>query len=42
MSEDRFDMMYCDNVACRVNEFERGNGLSAGYCPACEHQGVDL
>lgn len=39
---DAFDMLYCDNAACRVNTFERGGGgqgdwrdSRAGKCPGC-------
>jgi hypothetical protein len=27
-----FEMLYCDNLACRVNTFERG---ASGLCPRC-------
>ena len=34
---DRFEMLYCDTVWCRVNTFERGN---MGQCPGCNRQGI--
>jgi hypothetical protein len=40
MSDDeRFEMLYCDNVHCRVNTFERG---VAGRCPRCHDVGLPL
>ena len=34
-----FDMLYCDNIRCRVNEFERGK---SGQCPACGMPGEEI
>jgi len=42
MNEDRFEMLYCDDMSCRVNEFERGTGNSAGHCPGCESRGLPI
>lgn len=43
MSEEptysRYEMLYCDNMACRVNTFERG-AQSAGRCPGCNEPGL--
>jgi hypothetical protein len=36
---DRFEMLYCDNLHCRVNTFERGP-QSAGRCPGCNDPGI--
>jgi len=33
---DRFEMLYCDDVSCRVNTFEAG---SNGKCPGCDAVG---
>lgn len=38
-NDTRFEMLYCDNIACRVNTFERGEG---GECPACKVLGEVL
>lgn len=42
MSDDDFtqyEMMYCDNMQCRVNTFERGVNE---VCPGCESVGEPL
>lgn len=44
MTDDQFQMLYCDKVACRVNTFERGDGSDnrrgdTGRCPACGEPG---
>lgn len=35
---DRYEMLYCDNMQCRVNTFERGTGQ--GRCPGCGEPGI--
>lgn len=39
MTDDQFQMLYCDTATCRVNTFERGNGHDAGRCPGCNTPG---
>jgi|APEBP8051072661_1049379.scaffolds.fasta_scaffold02341_6 hypothetical protein len=44
---DRFTMLYCDNMRCRVNTFERGDGTDwvtkvPGKCPGCGEVGLPL
>lgn len=44
MSENpdaQFAMLYCDNVACRVNTFETGPRPLLG-CPACGDEGLPI
>lgn len=43
-SDDRFQMLYCDQAACRTNTFERGDGSDnvrgeSGRCPGCGRVG---
>lgn len=43
MSE-KYQMLYCDNLRCRVNTFERGDGSDYvhgidGLCPGCGNEG---
>jgi hypothetical protein len=47
MSDDRFKMLYCDQISCRVNSFEAGDGSDMlskrpGLCPACGRKGNDF
>lgn len=46
MTDDRFQMLYCETAGCRVNTFERGDGdegvfrrHEAGRCPGCNRPG---
>jgi hypothetical protein len=44
MTDDQFQMLYCDKSLCRVNTFERGNGSDnrrgeTGRCPGCGEPG---
>ena len=44
---DRYQMLYCDNMKCRVNAFERGDGSDSvrgtdGLCPGCGWEGEVL
>jgi hypothetical protein len=46
MTDDQFQMLYCDTATCRVNTFERGDGSEgayrqhdAGRCPGCNTPG---
>ena len=44
---DRYQMLYCDNMKCRVNTFERGDGSDSirgrsGICPGCGSEGEEL
>lgn len=38
-AESPYQMLYCDNPACRVNTFERGERTeyrnTTGRCPGC-------
>lgn len=34
--EAKYEMLYCDQVSCRVNTFEAG---TSGKCPGCEEVG---
>jgi len=49
VSEDQYEMLYCDRTACRVNTFERGEDeviidgrRRAGRCPGCGSLGLPL
>lgn len=48
MTEDQFEMLYCDKASCRVNTFERGDGsdnprsAESGRCPGCGEPGKKI
>jgi hypothetical protein len=46
VTDDQFQMLYCDTATCSVNTFERGDGSEgafrqhdAGRCPGCNTPG---
>jgi len=39
---DRFEMLYCDEPGCRVNEFERGRPADESRCPGCSSIGLPV
>jgi hypothetical protein len=38
----RFEMLYCDEIRCRVNEFERGRPIMQARCPGCGTVGLPI
>ena len=46
--EDKYLMLYCDNMQCSVNTFEQGDGSehvyvkTPGRCPGCGRVGEAL
>lgn len=37
--DNYFEMLYCDNISCQVNTFER---WITGWCPACGDRGLEV
>lgn len=39
MSQNPYEMLYCDDAQCRVNTFEAG---TQGTCPGCTKPGYEI
>lgn len=40
--DDPFEMLYCDDIRCRVNTFERGRPTHEARCPGCDSIGLPI
>lgn len=41
-ADDPYEMLYCDDIRCRVNTFERGYPSAAAACPGCGSRGLPI